>query len=223
MRANFTAETISRSMRQSSMRILIAISIATSVVIAASGCAARAESEQSQPHQNVTRSLDDQVIDVVLNDLLTATDSPLATGKPKAPPATILFSAAPSTYPRTIDNVLLQHDKKQWANLTEPQTIAAQEAAADLVARWKAKEIDPPFAPADARVKLFEGSTTKPTMSRFENRPVLAWRPGFTVDHQFAAVSLGIPWSMHHAEATYLLEKHDGTWRIVLRQFVYFL
>jgi hypothetical protein len=208
---------------KNAMKILTSIVMATLMISAGSGCSSDARPQQTPPQQKISRSVDDQVIDVVLNDLLTVGDSPLAMRKEKAPPARILFSPTPSQYPRTLQAVLLQHDKKQWATLDERQLIAAQEAAADLVARLKAKEIDPPYAPSDPRVKLFDPATTKPSISRFDNRPVEAWRPGFTVDHKFAAVSLSIPWSMHHADATYLLEKKGDTWTIVLRQFVYYV
>ena len=203
---------------------LVVISLMT-LLIALAGCASRAQvrpAPQAPPTSAASHSSDDDVLDVMLHDLLTVGDSPLSVGKEKAPPATILLSPTPSKYPRTIDQVLIHHDKAQWAKLSDAQTIAAQEAAADLVARWHAKEMDPPFAPSDSRVKLFDAATTKPAVSRFDDRPVLAWRPGFSVDHQFAAVSLIIPWSMHHAEATYLLEMKNGAWTIILRQFVYF-
>ena len=61
-----------------------------------------------------------------------------------------------------------------------------------------------------------------PRRSRFD-RPVLAYAPGFTADGRFAAVSLILPWSIHHADATYLLARDGDGWRIVLRQFVYFV
>jgi hypothetical protein len=114
----------------------------------------------------------------------------------------------------------MRHDEKQWAKLSEAQLIAAQEAAADLVARWRAKEIDPPFAPSDPRIGLTTPSTQP---ARLDDRPVLAWRPGFTVDRQFAVVALSIPWSIHHTDATYLLARENGRWKIILRQFVYYV
>ena len=42
-------------------------------------------------------------------------------------------------------------------------------------------------------------------------------------DGQLAIVRLVIPWSIHHAEATYLLTRRRGRWFVSLRQFVYYL
>jgi hypothetical protein len=51
---------------------------------------------------------------------------------------------------------------------------------------------------------------------------VVAYPPGYTADGTFAAVSLILPWSIHHADATYLLARDGDRWRVVLRQFVYY-
>jgi hypothetical protein len=237
---------------EEAMKIRFPAYITIAMFVALCSCAAEKRAEQSAPPQNSPRNIDDEVIDVVLNDLLTKGDTPLAVGKEKSAPKAILFSPEPAPFPRKVETILLQHDKKQWEKLSEPQRVAAQEAATDLVSRIKARDdasdgptaprsatapatrpldfdglsrvaISRPFAPSDPRVKLFDPTTTTTKPSRFDNRPVYAWRPGFTADQKYAVVSLSIPWSMHHADATYLLEKKGDTWVIVLRQFVYYV
>ena len=69
-------------------------------------------------------------------------------------------------------------------------------------------------------------AATQPTQpSDFDKRPIQAWSPGYTSDRKFAVVQLSVPWSMHHADATYLLrwDEPSGKWSIVLRQFVYYV
>ena len=42
-------------------------------------------------------------------------------------------------------------------------------------------------------------------------------------DGNYAIVFLSIPWSMHHADGTYLLAREGTGWRVILRQFVYYV
>ena len=54
-------------------------------------------------------------------------------------------------------------------------------------------------------------------------RPIRAWPPGYTRGGRYAIVFLSIPWSMHHADGTYLLERDGNGWKVLLRQFVYYV
>jgi len=52
------------------------------------------------------------------------------------------------------------------------------------------------------------------------DRTTRAWRPGYSKDGQLAIVMFSIPWSIHHADATYVLVRQDGAWKVRVRQFV---
>ena len=167
------------------------------------------------------RDRDHAVIEVALADLLALPDSPLASRK--IPPAEIKFAPKATTYPVKAARILMRRDKEKWAALSQEQLDAASEAAEDVARRNYAADGFKPFQPRDPRVRLDDGAPEPGRNLRFD-RPVSAWPPGYSADGNYAIVFLSIPWSMHHADATYLLAR-DGSdgWRIVLRQFVYYV
>jgi hypothetical protein len=57
-----------------------------------------------------------------------------------------------------------------------------------------------------------------------DNRPISAWSPGYSADGQVAMVVISFPWSsMHGGNATYVLALEDGRWRIILREFKFYV
>jgi hypothetical protein len=165
-------------------------------------------------------NVDQQVIEAALSDLLALADSPVAVRK--GPPAELRFAASASTYPVKAKQVLTRHQKERWDALSTEQLNAATEAANDLVRRHEAKETFVPFTPSDARVKV-ETQPRPTTIGSIRERPIHAWSPGYTRDGRYAIVFLSIPWSIHHADGTYLLERDGDGWKILLRQFVYYV
>ena len=163
---------------------------------------------------------DQTAIEAALADLLTLNDSPLdVRGQP---PAEIKFAPQASTYPVKVSQILLRHEKEKWAALTPAQIDAATEAAEEIARRNYAGEGFKPFEPRDPRIKLDDGAPAPGRNLRFD-RPVHAYPPGFSADGNYAIVFLSIPWSMHHADATYLLALDGDGWRVILRQFVYYV
>ena len=163
---------------------------------------------------------DHVVIEVALADLLALPESPLASRK--VPPAEIKFAPRATTYPVKATRILMRRDKEKWAALSKEQLDGASEAAEEIVRRNYAADGFKPFEPRDPRVRLDDGAPTPGRNLRFD-RPVSAWPPGYSADGNHAIVFLSIPWSMHHADATYLLARDGDGWRIVLRQFVYYV
>jgi hypothetical protein len=181
-----------------------------------------ATSEASVQSENA----DAAVLDVVLADLLTRpNDSVISTGDPEQPG--FFFTAETPSWPTKADRILTRHDKEAWAALTADQLRAAQEGAADVVRRYEAHDGVKAFQPADPRVAPWRGIADEEAPVRrheFPKQPVRAYPPGYSHDGQFAVVALSVPWSIHHADATYLLGRQgDGRWVILLRQFVYYL
>ena len=195
------------------------------MIMSTLGCApsspheAKAPPPATQPIANVP-NVDQQVIEAALLDLLALSDSPVAARK--APPAELRFAAQASTYPVKAQQVLMRHQKERWDALSKEQLDAATEAANDLVRRHEAKETFAPFTPTDARVKV-ETQPRPTTIGSIYERPIHTWSPGYTRDGRYAVVFLSIPWSMHHADGTYLLERDGNGWKVLLRQFVYYV
>jgi len=46
---------------------------------------------------------------------------------------------------------------------------------------------------------------------------------GLLKDGRYALVRLGFPWSIHFGEATYILERTNGGWKVLLRDFISFV
>ena len=163
---------------------------------------------------------DHAVIEIALADLLALPDSPLASRK--VPPAEIKFTPRATSYPVKVTRILMRRDKEKWAALSKDQLDGASEAAEDVARRNYAADGFKPFQPRDPRVRLDDGAPAPGRNLRFD-RPVSAWPPGYSADGDYAIVFLSIPWSMHHADATYLLTRDGDGWRVVLRQFVYYV
>ena len=126
-----------------------------------------------------------------------------------------------------VDEILQRSDKKKWEALTSAEVSAAKEAAEDLVARAVTGEKLPELRSASGRVKIFEeaGAATQPksALPMSGERASRVYLPGYTTDGRYAVVRLGFPWSMHSGEVTYVLERTEGGWRVVLRDFVYYV
>jgi hypothetical protein len=163
----------------------------------------------------------DQItIEAALGDLLTLTDSPLdVRGQP---PAEIKFAPRASTYPVKVSQILMRRDKAKWDALSKEQLDAGTEAAEDIARRNYAADGFKPFQPRDPRIKLDDGAPEPGRNLRFD-RPVHAYPPGYSADRNYAIVFLSIPWSMQHADGTYLLARDGAGWRVILRQFVYYV
>ena len=196
--------------------------ICSIVLMLAAGCAHAPPGAATTQPAAIAQDRDHVVIEAVLADLLAAKESPVAV-RGQAP-TEIRFAEKAATYPVTAQGILLRHDKEKWAALSPTELDAATEAANEIVRRHASSDGFKPFVPRDARVNVQAEPTTQSARSSVLERPVQAWPPGFTADGRYAIVFLSIPWSMHHANATYLLQRGGGDgWRIVLRQFVYYV
>jgi hypothetical protein len=169
---------------------------------------------------------DREVLEAVFADLLTEKETPVHISD--GPPPSIIFEMLPIMTDQTVVQVLQHHDEALWAKLSPQQLALAQEAADHLVQRLQRDDPFKPFEPTDERVKVYHkpppATDALEALGRtMKDRPVTAWPPGFSTDHRFAVVKLGVPWSMHHADGLYLLTKEDGAWKVVLRQFIYYV
>ena len=168
---------------------------------------------------DTSKNLDFSALNFVLQDLLTYSgdDSPVLIKD--SPPNELIFAPNAATWPQTVDAVLYRQEEKPWARLTAAQQILVQEAASNLVMRANSTNSFASFKPVDSRIRLFTDETTPDVFGR----PIRAWPPGYSDDNSIAVVRLSIPWSIHHADGTYILARSDTGWTILLRQFVYYV
>jgi hypothetical protein len=170
--------------------------------------------------------LDPQVLETVLQDLLTymGDDSPVT--RRGFAPKQLVFSARAAVNPQDVDDVLYRHHKERWAKLAPAELAAAREAAEHLVQRIRANELFKPFRPKDERILVrgeVDDGKRRGDLFAMDARPIRAWPPGYSRDKSFSMVRLIIPWSIHHANATYLLAWRHARWVVLLRQFVYYV
>ena len=169
---------------------------------------------------------DSQVLRTVLNDLVTyaGEDSPVfSQGKG---PTSVWFSPACVQRKITVESLLERHREEAWKTLSGAQHDAATDAAADVVRRIGTVQSFETLSGLDPRldVRKTDDHAEQQGVSVRDpyNRPVTAWPPGYARDQQIALVRLVIPWSMHHAEGTWLLDRSGGQWVVLLRQFQYY-
>jgi hypothetical protein len=167
---------------------------------------------------------DGEIVAAALRDLLaySGDDSPVAIHG--SAPVELLVDPRPCRW--ALQEWDIFHDRHDdiFASLTEGERIGAHEAVGEICRRIGASG-EPFFLEApDARIRLVdpEGLDTRSgrRLPPFE-RPISAWHPGRA--GRFAVVCLHVPWSIHGALGNFLLVEEQGSWRVRLRQFVYYL
>jgi hypothetical protein len=200
------------------------------VSLRAAAAAAAPTSTPATTQKSALSEVDREVLEAVFADLITLRDKNNPVAVRGQPPESIRVSENPVTWKITVEQVLRQHDKKVWEALSAAEMELARAAASDLVRRHETRDTFVSFTSRDPRVQPVSATTKPATRSNLPlaevyNRPICAWSPGYAADRKFAAVQLSIPWSMHHADGTYLLRWDDATakWVVVLRQFIFYV
>jgi hypothetical protein len=177
------------------------------------GSAANARSKE--PKQPIT-SADRLVLEAALADLLSyeGEESPR---KLMTADASGRFAVAPdSTRSPLTTSALLERGIAKWEGLEPEEWRGFKEAATHLVKRVKRKEGFAGFQSAHPLLRGPHGKESDPTDP---HRPIHAWPPGYSRNKALAVVQLSVPWSMHSADALYLVRKTETGWRIVRREF----
>lgn len=175
---------------------------------------------EASPSPTISAS-DQAVLDAALADLATydGKDSPVVCRD--AP-----LNVAPDSidWSVTVDDVLYRHDPKLWRTFPQSDEAAFAHAAADLVSRTTSLAGFAGFRSENPEIRVAEvKSPPQPQRVFPAARPIRVWPPGYSADGRLAVVRMSIPWSIHHAEATYVLANREGNWLVQVRQFVYYL
>jgi hypothetical protein len=175
------------------------------------------------PGVAVDPSLDDTVVAAALDDLLTykGKDTPVYGSFSHKKP--LAFAATIARYPVTVESVLYRHREELWKTLSAAEVQASREAAGSLVERVKTLPPGATFTISDKRVRLRDRRMEEESHSFGFDGTTRAWPPGYSKDGQLAIVMFSIPWSIHGVDATYVLARQDGTWKVRVRQFVYYM
>jgi hypothetical protein len=172
---------------------------------------------------------DAAVLQVVFDDMLSKDndESPMEWhGHQSAP---VYVSKNSRRGPADASEIFSHRDEAKWKALTKAQQTAAAEAAADLVARVAKGDPLPELRSTSGRLKIYEdaGPATQPTRENFleGERASAVYVPGYSKDGRYAVMNLGFPWSgrMHSGLATYILERTDRGWKVLLRNFIYYV
>jgi hypothetical protein len=163
---------------------------------------------------------DRDALDAALADLLSykGDESPL---KLMMADPSGRFAVAPDSakWPLTV-NAILERCNAKWQGLSKSEWRGLREAAADLVARVERKDGFTGFPSKHERFHASRGEESGP----FDlYRPIHAWAPGYSRDKALVVVRLSIPWSIHSADATYLIRKTESGWTIVRREFAIYV
>lgn len=180
------------------------------------------------PATAIEPSLDDTVVAAALDDLLTYKGKDTPVYGPFSHQKPLAFAVTPARYELTVENVLYRQEEKVWKTLTPVEVAASREAAKSLVQRLGTLPPDATFTISDTRLRLRDprrkdsNDASAALHTLRSDRSTQAWLPGYSKDGQLAIVMFSIPWSIHHADGTYVLVRQDGRWKVRVRQFVYY-
>jgi hypothetical protein len=213
-------------------RKTLAISTLVCGLVMLCGCgtpATPAAADEPKPTTQEAAARDATVLQAVFDDMSSRdnSESPAEWTRDQAKPIYV----SKNTPKRRPDarQVLLRNDQKKWKALTNAQLRAAAEAANELVARADKGDPLPELKSTSGRLKIYEdaGAATRPAPENpfGGERASSVFLPGYSNDGRYALVRLGFPWSgrMHSGEATYLLERTGGGWKVLLRDFIYYV
>jgi hypothetical protein len=181
--------------------------------------------EPPEPKVGSDAGRDWAVLEVVLKDRFTWSDSPIEPGREAR--KQILFSPEAPVYRPGLDEILDRTDVKEWNKISPVQLGLAREAARDLVHRLGEKEPFRGFWPNDKRILISDESGTLPIydpLRPFRPQVFRAYAPGYSRDGQLAIVRLTLPWSggVRSGNGTYVLTRNEGDWVVLIRAPAYY-
>lgn len=198
--------------------------LCTLLAIIIVGYLAVQESPQAIGNENSLR--DTSVIEAVLIDLLSRSNSPI---EPKNETPRILYFS-PEAVGQEIDReaVLSTTDATAFDNLSTKQLMRVREAADHLIRRVKRNEPFTDFQPKDSRIKLYSTNIDRRHFrKRRFNLPQIfrAYPPGYSRDSELAIVRLSFTWSgnMHGAAGLYVLTKRNDGWAVLFSDLMFFI
>ncbi len=159
-------------------------------------------------------TIDEKVLWVVIDDLLTYRGEDAIAESPMNHPELIFLDTAFLDISPTDEDVLRQDDPEKWNAIRDIQSSDLSESTENL--RYRAK-VAKRYAikTDDKRILTDRGKV----MSRY-TRPISICLPGYNNNRDVCVIFMNIPWSIHGAVETYILQVVEGSWTVRLRQYV---
>jgi hypothetical protein len=120
----------------------------------------------------------------------------------------------------------------EWQHLYAREQAGAREAADDLARRARNKDGFKTFVPKNKRIRMYtkqeeakqrEIDAHTVGFGGLGPQVFRAFSPGYSADGRVAVVRLSFGWSIHSAQATYILVRRDDQWSVVVRNLIFFL
>lgn len=168
--------------------------------------------------EKACEDLDSGVLDAVLTHLMSKDmDTPIYLRTDKTSGKKELdFSLEPIERRVTVSSVLDSPDPKLWNKLSKEQIRGAVEGAGVIVRRLEVKGAFKNLTVQNPSIRL----RTKEESQGYKYHPwlVTSRRPGYSSDKKLAIVQVHYAWSLHPADAVYVLQRTEKGWRIILHQ-----
>lgn len=175
---------------------------------------------------NVTVSLgkqrlarDEQVLSIVIGDLLDHKDSPVEAPMNRSE---LMYLDTAFFDSSSVGKGIISGDRKgpEWSSIGDLD-INELESAADTIGR-RAKDVSKhTIATNDQRI-LTDRRKLDKEWKDYE-RPVEIYPPGYNASGNICVVFVNVPWSIHSADATYILQKVGSAWVLRYRKFNVYL
>ncbi len=162
---------------------------------------------------------DELILSIVIADLLSYDGDDSFVEPPMDRPEKMFFDPSFSIFSPSDDTVLRKYTPEYWSAIQDIDHSVLIEATNNLRSRTKSAGTHR-IELTDSRILIDDSSTDR---SRVYDRPLRICLPGYSNTKNVCVVFVIVPWSMHHAEGTYILQKVNGRWILRLRQFVLFL
>ena len=194
-------------------------------IIVLQGCGRQKDDSSLNPidvqviERQARSTIDESVLSVIVNDLISYRGEDAVVEAPLDRPEKIFLDMAFLDYEPSDQAILKEYQPEYWQAIKDLDRQQLCEATDDLRLRTSMQP-KASLQIADARVLT---PAVASQLTNFYDRPVRASRPGYSKDQSLSVVFLIIPWSKHHAEATYILQSIDGKWHVRLRQFVVYV
>ncbi|MDB5387613.1 MAG: hypothetical protein JWM11_3259 [Planctomycetaceae bacterium] len=186
-----------------------------------------ADAELVPDNEKTDAARDLNVLNVVLSDLLSKDRKKMVflRKNDKTGEDELDFSSHPDSQRVTVKDLLGSSvspapDAESWAKLSKLQITAALEGMGSLVCRCKANTDFDSLTALNSKVRMRKGEEVDSNDVAFHL--VTAHRPGYSESKNIAVVNVSYFWSLHPAEAIYVLEKNEEKWTIIFCQHIYY-
>jgi hypothetical protein len=127
----------------------------------------------------------------------------------------VVMAPDSASWPVSVDQ--LRRRCEPSADIATADAPGFNEATQDMASRVSRKAGFAEFRSRVGGVQAYVRPSPPTEPDPFTERPIQALPPGFSKDRSLAIVRFSIPWSIHSADATYVLKKNADGWVVLSR------